>query len=538
MIHKKIFFALLLLNATLSARNITIAHDEPDDKVQEYFLSLKGAYEHVTGKNNLAGDTYKTLKESFPEHSENTDFNTARLKLAYQEGRHDDVINNSAAITENVKTHPELSLVLAQAYVGNEKLSHAEEVLREVLEHHPSNDAALSQLTVLLIKQRKFLEALELIKKGIENIELSNKHYLLYFLLAKLHFFSGSTELAITSIEKSIELNPRSARSVLFQAALLEQQGRIEAAINSYEQYLQLINSDPSIVNKLIQLYFQEKKYTRAQELLESHPAQTASYFHDLALVNHKQGNPQAALAAINTSLSLDPTFAKAYACKVEILLHMKKQEDVVDVLFALLDQQPHNTQALSQLTALVENETISIDELQRKAQQQSEQNPNYLLAFGIGELLQKHERYARACEWYHSALNNHSVNADIFSPIQSQILFQLAYIAYIREEYSKMLEHLTEAQRCHTVDPFVYNFHAWYLAEQNIDLKTAHQKINNALKNNPNNPYFLDTKGYIYKQQKNQEQALVYIRKAHTIAPKDPIISRRHIVCSAANSY
>ncbi len=88
-------------------------------------------------------------------------------------------------------------------------------------------------------------------------------------------------------------------------------------------------------------------------------------------------------------------------------------------------------------------------------------------------------------------------------------------------------------------MDP-IYNAYIllFYLAENNIDLKLAHKEIDIALKHNPNNPYFFDTKGYIYKKQGESDKALSYVRKAHILAPKDSAISKRHMFYNTMNSF
>jgi tetratricopeptide (TPR) repeat protein len=81
---------------------------------------------------------------------------------------------------------------------------------------------------------------------------------------------------------------------------------------------------------------------------------------------------------------------------------------------------------------------------------------------------------------------------------------------------------------KCVTLDPThaqAHNYLAYMWSEQNIQLNQAMRHIDIALKLEPTNGAFLDTRGWIYYQQGRYKKALKDLRQAHEIIPDDPTI-------------
>ena len=70
-----------------------------------------------------------------------------------------------------------------------------------------------------------------------------------------------------------------------------------------------------------------------------------------------------------------------------------------------------------------------------------------------------------------------------------------------------------------------IYNNWGYFLAKYGLKLNLADSLINLALKKEPDNPIFLDSKGWVEFQRGNYENALKYIKKAIENGAKDPEI-------------
>jgi tetratricopeptide (TPR) repeat protein len=76
------------------------------------------------------------------------------------------------------------------------------------------------------------------------------------------------------------------------------------------------------------------------------------------------------------------------------------------------------------------------------------------------------------------------------------------------------------------TISPFdgtVLNNYSFSLAERKVRLEFADSLINIALKLEPRNPFFLDTKAWILFAKKDHKQALKILDKCMEMDPKNP---------------
>ena len=65
----------------------------------------------------------------------------------------------------------------------------------------------------------------------------------------------------------------------------------------------------------------------------------------------------------------------------------------------------------------------------------------------------------------------------------------------------------------------------AWLLCKNDKDLARAKILINKALVQNPENPNFIDTLGWIYYKQNKFDKSLEQLKKASKLAPKNAAI-------------
>lgn len=67
----------------------------------------------------------------------------------------------------------------------------------------------------------------------------------------------------------------------------------------------------------------------------------------------------------------------------------------------------------------------------------------------------------------------------------------------------------------------------AYHLAIEGLDVKRAHELVDAALAQQPDNPHFLDTKAQILERQGRWHEAERLLERAHGLAPKDVEIQK-----------
>ncbi len=101
--------------------------------------------------------------------------------------------------------------------------------------------------------------------------------------------------------------------------------------------------------------------------------------------------------------------------------------------------------------------------------------------------------------------------------------------------QYAVVLQELNKDQEClQILDQLLeinpnhqeaLNFVAYTYAEAGVHLEVAHQYVDQALVFDPQSPYFIDTKAWIYYKQKNYKAALEQMNRALSFLPDDPVL-------------
>jgi len=68
-------------------------------------------------------------------------------------------------------------------------------------------------------------------------------------------------------------------------------------------------------------------------------------------------------------------------------------------------------------------------------------------------------------------------------------------------------------------------NFLGYIYALRKIHLKKAQHLVEYALQHEPRNPYFFDSLGWIYFQQKRYKQALLFLKRAYEKLPREAAV-------------
>jgi len=110
------------------------------------------------------------------------------------------------------------------------------------------------------------------------------------------------------------------------------------------------------------------------------------------------------------------------------------------------------------------------------------------------------------------------------YFPCESFYLWQMMLLDAEKRE-DETVPILTEARAVHPDSPQIKNGLAYLWAERNENLNEANRLINEALLEEPNNPAYLDTKGWILFRLERPFDALQYLLKAAELQPDDPVI-------------
>jgi tetratricopeptide (TPR) repeat protein len=138
------------------------------------------------------------------------------------------------------------------------------------------------------------------------------------------------------------------------------------------------------------------------------------------------------------------------------------------------------------------------------------------------GDILSGEKQYAQAVEAYTEALGRvpHTGKSDWF-------LFYARGAAYERlHQWPQSEADMKQALKLYPEQPVVLNFLGFSWADQNRNLTQAHDMIQKALDQRPNDGEIVDSLGWVLLRQGDAHQAVRVLEKAAEMMPVDPTVT------------
>ena len=516
-----VLFGVFFLCGVLSAESDQFIYTDSDIKrsgSDQYYLSFKANYEHLGGNYQNAFKTYEKLLRDNP---------TAQIygwyaKLLFDTNQFAEVVKLIDETKPIIKDDLNLKLIYAQSFINLDQDKKAEEYLSDLGEKYPKNEQVAYYSIVHDMRQGRLDEALSSIEDFLSRTKQQKKHFLFYFLRSKIYLQKKDTKKAFASIEKSLELFPKFDKGWLFKALLLEQAQNVKGAIEGYKRYLEIVGNDEAIEKQLVHLLFSQKQFPEALEQLKKVKSEHSEYYFDLALLSWKSDKYEEALSYIEKSLAKNKDFQKAKLLKIEVLLALKKSREVLVFMESWLNESPQDQGAVQSLL-LLRKAGISVDSIEKVLSNVKNKHPNErLVLFALADIYLEKNEYKKALPCYQEVLK--LVDGDL---LKSKVQFQIGYIHFALGDKSKSINILEKAADGVHVYPSVYNLLAYSYVEQGDKIEKAANLIEKALKESPQNPYYLDTKGCVLLKLNRNKEAREVFKKALKFAPDDVIIQQ-----------
>jgi predicted Zn-dependent protease len=242
---------ILLVSLALpheSHSNIQLRQHTPNTHEQYYFLALKGAHDHVTGRYQNARDTYTYLHQVTPE---DTALMSAAIRLAFDNNNFAEVIAYADKIDLTQSSNKELAFLIAQAYLFLNKDHDGIALLETLRKHYPHDDRFDYFAAIAYTKTTDNQTAQKIIDAVLADSTKRTRHYLFHFLKAKYLFTSNQLDAALHEVTESLINNTSFAKGFFLKGAILEQQHAYTRALAAYKRYQALTKNDPAVAEKI-----------------------------------------------------------------------------------------------------------------------------------------------------------------------------------------------------------------------------------------------------------------------------------------------
>jgi len=405
---------------------------------------------------------------------------------------------------------------LTSLLIGAKRQDEALPYLQKMLERHGDGDGFL-QLSRLLAGSQDKAQSLKLVQQLAQPYpKVAQAH----FALAQAALGADDVALALAETRAASKLKPDWELPVLLEAQLLQRQSNA-LALQRLAEFLQQHPKSREVRLGYARLLVTQQKYTEARAEFQT----LSKDFPD---------NADVVFAVGVLSLQLDDYKLAETNFKRLLALPYRDKDTVRMYLGQIEEDQKNYPEALrwydevgggdlylrAQMRyALVLSKQGKLDAARAHLRQvepgSAEGRVQLLLT--EAQMLRDAKRPEEAFNLIGDALKN--------MPEQPELLYDYAMVAEKLGRMDLLESSLKEVIRLQPDHAHAYNALGYSLADRNMRLPEARQLIEKALSLAPEDPFIIDSMGWVLYRQGKQQQALEYLRKAYS-ARADPEIA------------
>ncbi len=459
----------------------------------------------------------------------------------------------------------ESALWLARLYRLRNDHDKAGEVLRKLLENDPQSEAALEQLTQLLLDQGKPQDAIEALRSATQHAQSPSLFDLLGDAYSQVKDYAHAEE----AYRRAVNLDPGEARHRRGLGQTLMAQERYSDALAEYQQLAELEPDDPDVYLRLAQILRELKQLDRAEEnLLKARQRAPGSIeiIYNEAMLYERQGRFEDAIRVLSDAVSgvkgqtaSLPSGRRTLAILYQQLGHLYREVQnytaavyTFEEIYQLGEEEDRRARLLVIDTYRAAKELPKALEEARKALEKYPKDQAMLgsKALLLGEkgdtdeavrilkglltgteadrdtylnIAQVYERGRRYAEAEAAARTAERLSGQ---PRDNEMVWFLLGAIYERQKQFDRAEH--EFKRVLASNPRnapVLNYYGYMLGDRGVRLEEAGALVERALNEEPHNGAYLDSLGWVYYRQNRLDEAETMLRKAVERESRDPTI-------------
>ncbi|MGB2671200.1 MAG: tetratricopeptide repeat protein, partial [Candidatus Acidiferrum sp.] len=466
-------------------------------------------------------------------------------------------------------TDTESALWLARLYRLRNEHDKAEEVLRSLLKEDPENEAAVEQLTQLLLDEGKSGDAVSL----LEGMNSRTPSPALLDLLGDAYTQTHDLEKAEGAYRKASELDPSESSHLRGLGQTLLAEEKYSDALTVYQKLADLMPDDADVYLRLGQIYRELNQLDLAeQSLLKARQYEPGSpeVMYNEAMLYEAQGRYEDAIrvlsdavAGLKSGTTVLPSRRRSLAILYQQLGQLYRDTENFQAaintykeLGNLGDDEDRRARMLLMDTYRAAKDLPKALEAGKEALAKYPSDPAVVTsnAMLLGEngqtdeavkilrgqltktaadrdiylnIAQVYERSRRYQEAEQAALAAEAIPG---VPRDNETAWFMLGAIYERQKlYDRAEVEFKKALGVNPRDAAVLNYYGYMLGDLGIRLEEAQALVQRALKEEPNSGAYLDTLGWIYYRENKLADAETTLRKAVEFEGHDATI-RSHL--------
>jgi len=452
-------------------------------------------------------------------------------------------------------TDSESALWLARLYRLHNDHDKAEEVLRGILKDDPENEAAVEQLTQLLLDQGKATDAVAL----LEGLTKRSPSPGLLDLLGDAYAQAKQLAKAEQAYRKAMALDPSelSHQRGLAQTLLAEE--KYSDALAAYQKLADLMPDDPDVYLRIAQIYRELHELDKAEENLvkaRQYSPGSLEVMYNEAMLYQAQGRYEDAIRVLSDAVTgikgqstVLPSRRRSLAILYQQLGQLYRDTQNYQAAIYTYEELGHLGEEEDRRSRLLLMDTYrAAKDLPKALQTGKEALAKYPADPAIREnealLLGENGQTDEAVKMLRAQLTSSEVDRDTFlniaqvyergrrykeaeevaraaevlpgQPRDNEMVWFLLGAIYERQKFFDRAE--AEFKKVLAVNPRnapVLNYYGYMLGDLGQRLDEAQSLVERALKEEPFNGAYLDSLGWIYFKQNKLAEAEATMRKA-----------------------
>jgi len=405
---------------------------------------------------------------------------------------------------------------LTSLLIGSKREEEALPYLQNLLQGDDSG-ASFLQLARLLANNPDKALTLRLVQQLAQPYPGSAQAH---FAVAQAAVSAGQSELALIEVRAAAKLQPDWDRPVLFEAQLLQRQSNA-LALQRLNVFLERHPKSQDVRMSYARVLVAEQKFTEARVEFQ-------------ILSRDFPDNPDVIFAVGVLSLQLQDYALAETNFKRLLVLPYRDQDTVRMYLGQIAEEQKNYAEALrwygeiaggkmylqAQIRyALVLGKQGNLDAARAHLHQveADSESAKVRLLLTEAQMLRDAKQLREAFDLIGNALQS--------MPDQPELLYDYAMLAEKLERVDLLESSLKKLIALKPDHAHAYNALGYSLADRNLRLAEAQELIEKALKLAPEDPFIIDSMGWVLYRSGKNEQALEYLRKAYAVR-SDPEIA------------
>jgi tetratricopeptide (TPR) repeat protein len=420
-------------------------------------------------------------------------------------------------------TNTDVRLFYGQLLSSLKEHSEALVVLGELAEQDPSNEEVLSILVDIEMERGDFVPARRRLDKHLAaNADSEFAH----FKLGRVHRELGNLALARKHFEKALELAPTYYQAGTYLAIIKEEANDMKGALEMYS-WLAHATNGALYHRKVAAMHLKNQDFAKALEAFENlirvEPTDTKTRIY-VARLLIEMGKIDQARDTLRDLVKMDPSNGSLRIMLGMILETQDKLDDALTEYAKVdLDSTAYVEAVKMRLSALRKlQRTAEIDQLLVGAVAHAEKTEDADRSEALFEVSAYYAVDLKDVERAHVLLDR----ALKRFPESANLLYQKGMVFERESRSDEGIRVMQKILEKHPEHAGALNFIGYSWAEKGERLEEAESHIRRALKLKPDDPYVMDSLGWVlYKQGKNEE-AYEVLYKSYKLRPDESVIA------------